>query len=366
MFLAVAGALVTAFIAFVLIRWVTGPYFARVPAGPSDPPTFMKVNAIFWQVVSIPLALAVIWWYVVRPWRRERDLGVDGCLVIAFSLLWFQDPLSNYAGPWFTYNTWLFNRGSWTNDVPGWLSYGSPGHMVGEPLLMIPALYVYWFVLAMIVGCWVMRTVATRRPQASGLTLVAACFAFMCLFDLVFEGLIWMPLGTWTYAGGQWSLFPSTYHKFPLNDMVTVAAVLTSVSCIRFFRNDRGQTIAERGIERVGGSSRKRLAVRVFAMIAVVQAAMLFYTVPNAWFGMHSTTWPADLQKRSYLTGGLCGDGTDRACPGPGVPLLRNDNAHPGRGSAHVDPAGRLVIPDSSNLRPAVPFDRGPLGSRGD
>jgi len=34
--------------AYVLLRWVTGPYFTTVPSGPSDPPTWMKIvqNAV--------------------------------------------------------------------------------------------------------------------------------------------------------------------------------------------------------------------------------------------------------------------------------------------------------------------------------
>src|SRR5262245_14063524 len=35
---AVAGALLLLLQLYVWIRWITGPYFERVPAGPSDPP----------------------------------------------------------------------------------------------------------------------------------------------------------------------------------------------------------------------------------------------------------------------------------------------------------------------------------------
>src|SRR5262249_49969168 len=39
---AIGGALLLLQL-YVWIRWITGPYFTRVPAGPSDPPTYMKV-----------------------------------------------------------------------------------------------------------------------------------------------------------------------------------------------------------------------------------------------------------------------------------------------------------------------------------
>ena len=36
---AIAGGAILAFQLYVWISWMTGPYFKRVPAGPSDPPT---------------------------------------------------------------------------------------------------------------------------------------------------------------------------------------------------------------------------------------------------------------------------------------------------------------------------------------
>ena len=29
---------------YVWVRWITGPYFERVPGGPSDPPMYMKAR----------------------------------------------------------------------------------------------------------------------------------------------------------------------------------------------------------------------------------------------------------------------------------------------------------------------------------
>ena len=46
--------------------------------------------------------------------------------------------MSNWSAQWITYNSWLVNWGSWYNDVPGWMAFGKPGHMVLEPPLFIP------------------------------------------------------------------------------------------------------------------------------------------------------------------------------------------------------------------------------------
>ena len=230
----------------------------------------MKVALITFQALCIPAALGCIYWFAVRPWRRERNIGVDGVLVIAFATLWFQDPLSAYGGHWFTYNSWALNMGSWVNSVPGWMSFGEPGKMVVEPLLIIPGVYVWVFVLTMFLGSWVMRTAKARWPAMGKAGLIGICFAVMCAFDIVFEGLLFLPLGAWEYPGGHLALFPSTYHKFPLNEMLTVSSLFTAVAALRFFTNDKRQTVVERGIEKVKGGPGKKLALRCWPTIAAV------------------------------------------------------------------------------------------------
>ena len=163
-----------AFIAFVLIRWVTGPFFEEVPSGPSDPPTYMKAALIAFQALCIPAALFCIYWFVVRPWRRDRAVGVDGILVIAFATLWFQDPLSSWGGHWFTYNAWALNFGSWAASMPGWLSFAEPGQMVLEPILIIPGVYVWVFVLTMFLGTAVMRKTKERWPRMGKMGLIGS------------------------------------------------------------------------------------------------------------------------------------------------------------------------------------------------
>ena len=46
--------------AYVLIDWVSGPFFKTVPVGPTPVPMFMKVAIIFFEAASIPVALGLI------------------------------------------------------------------------------------------------------------------------------------------------------------------------------------------------------------------------------------------------------------------------------------------------------------------
>ena len=289
-------------------------------------------------------------------------LPLDGMLVIAFTTLWVQDPLSHYGGHWFVYNSWLVNFGSWGHQIPGWHSYGEPGAMVVEPILLIGGVYVYAFTLTMLLGTAVMRRAKARWPQMGKVGLLSITFATMVAFDIVFEGVIFLPLGIWEYPGGPLAVFPNTYHAFPLNEILTVSLLFTGVAALRFFRNDKGETLVERGAEQIR-SPRQRTVLRLLAVIAGVHLIMfLTYNVPNYLIGTHPRDWPEDLVKRSYFTNGLCGEGTDRACPGPSVPLTRSYNSFRKHGSAYLGRDGQLVVPEGTKLPELVPFDRGPLG----
>ena len=313
---AVLGAAVLAFELFVLVRWVSGSYFKHVPAGPTAEPGWMRAVQDIWQPAGVVAALFCLYWFLVRPWLRERTVTTDGLLVAAFATLWFEDPLSAYYGHWFTYNANLINFGSWVHDVPGWISAGKPGAMLVEPIVLIAPVYVYFIVIGTLLGCWVMRRSSERWPGLSSVQLVGICLLAMAALDFVAEGLIWLPLGFWEYPGGPGLLFPSSYHKYPVNEMLTIAATFTGMASLRYFRDDHGRTLVERGVDRLRVGGARRTALRFLAIAGAVHLILFVgYNVPNSFVGAHSRPWPRDLVKRSYLTDHLCGAPTRVACP---------------------------------------------------
>lgn len=327
---AALGAALLAFQAFVLVRWISGPYFKSVDPGPTPLPGWMKVALTFWQIVLPIAGLVILYWFVIRPWWRERRIGLDGLMVVAFLVLSFDDPLSAYIGHWYTYNAWQVNMGSWVNSLPGALTPGTPDHQVAYPLLIVPGAYMVIFLLVTMMGAAIMRRAKARWPGIPRLGLAAICFAVMVPFDIVFEGIVFMPMGSWEYPGGHVKIFAGTYHAYPLNEALTTGVIFTMFACIKYFTNDRGQSLAERGAEQLGGGPVRVTAVRALAVIGLVTLAMTVgYTIPNTWFGAHSTAWNRDIQTRSYLTY-TCGEGAGIACPAPDIPLLRNDNRDQG------------------------------------
>ena len=276
-------------------------------------------------------------------------------LMVAFGLLFFQDPLLNYFNTWCTYNTWLWNRGSWVQDIPGWVSWGKPGQMMAEPLLMNGPGYSYGVLLCTMLGCWVMRRAKSRWPSIGTLGLLGVVFVFTIFFDVVMEGFFLMPMGLFTYPGAiqSLSLFPGRYYQYPIYEAFLWGAVQAGLCSLRFFTDDRGRTFVERGLERVQGGFVKQQSMRFLAIFAACSLFFfVFYNLPAQWLAMHADPWPEDIQKRSYFTMGICGEGTGRLCPHPALPIDR------GTTSAFINPDGKVVLPEGTELPKIVPFDR--------
>ena len=350
------GGAILAVQLYVWAKWVTGPYFVRVPPGPSDPPTWMKTVLTVWTgVICIGLPVA-LYYIVIKPWRRERRITTDGMLLVAFGLLFFQDPLLNYLNTWCTYNTWMWNRGSWVMDVPGWVSWNKPGAMMAEPLLMNAPGYSYGVLLCTMLGCWVMRRAKLRWPNLGIPGLLGVLIVFTFFFDIVMEGLFLMPMGLFTYPGAirSLSVFPGTYHQYPIYEGLLWGAVQAGFCSLRFFTDDRGRTFAERGLERIQGGAVKKQSMRFLAIFGALSTFFfVFYTIPAQWLAMHADPWPEDIQKRSYFTMGICGEGTGRLCPHPALPIDQGET------SAYISPEGTVVLPPGVELPKIVPFERG-------
>jgi hypothetical protein len=311
------------FWAYVLIRWVTGPYFTPVPTGAVNPPTWMNAVFITWQVLCYPIIAICIFFSVIRPWNRNRTIPLDGMLFIAFMFMSLQDSCSNFFGYWYTVNSHLYNMGSFTNDIPGWMGFGRPGAQVPWAIFFHPVEYAVSFFPYCYIGSRVMNFCRTRfnlKPVMLILTVFPVCM----LLDLVLESLF-QTLGFYTMAGGHLSFFPDTYEKFPVIETLFIALMTVVVVGMRYFKNDKGETRVERGLNSMVISDGRKQWVRLLALIGATQTIFLFcYNIPiAAYMGVNPGVWPTDVTSRPYFTDGLCGAGTNRLCPGPGVPLTQ-------------------------------------------
>jgi hypothetical protein len=152
-------------------------------------------------------------------------------------------------------------------------------------------------------------------------------------------------MGVYSYAGAAggptWlTLFSGRYYQVPIWEIVLAAFWFGSVVALWFFKNDKGQILAERGLDELRGSPRKIQGVRLLACIGLFQAAILvFYNLPMNVVALHWNRWPKDVQQRSYFTNGVCGPSTSYACPDPRIPI-------PHGTSARVAPDGNIFAPN--------------------
>ena len=316
---AAIGTVLAVFEVYVLLRWVLSPNFTPVRIGPTPVPTWMKAAAIAAQALFVLIFLVLVGRFVVRPWRREGTVGFDGLLIIGSLLTSVYDASSAYFHPWFTYNSYLLNMGNPAASLPGWQSHSQPGETIAWPILFFPLLYGIVFLGVSAFGCWIMRGIRSRWPELPAVGLVAVCYVVMVLSSIVLEGQLFMRLGLYLETGWSIDFLDSTYSHNPLRNMLLFGVLFTGLSSLRFFKNDRGQTLVERGSERFGMRSRKALALRALGVFAAVQIIIgVGYHLPMALttLAFPDARWSNVMVDNSYLNDQICGVGTPRPCPG--------------------------------------------------
>ena len=322
-FWAVLGA------AFVLLElWIYGSWIGtgeatRVGTGADPVPTATKVWAVFFQASGCALTVAAIV-IVVRQSRRERRLSWDAMMVIAWVSLYWQDPLINYTRHIYFYTSAMLNFGSWVERVPGWRSPN--GHLLPEPLLFSGNAYFWMGPMATVVACFAMRRARARWPRLGVPGTILAGLAAMAVLDLALE-VIFIRTQLYSYPGAirELSVWGGKRYQFPIYEALLWGSVWTTMGALRFFRDDRGRSVVERGVDRVRASTRARTALRVLALVGVANVAMLIYSGAMNYTGLYADKFPAGYP--SYLKNGQCGVGTRYECAGPEVPVPMGNKA---------------------------------------
>jgi hypothetical protein len=212
--------------------------------------------------------------------------------------------------------------------------------LIPQPLLFIIPMYLSILLLPAMAGCLVMRKADARWPGLSKAGLIAICFGFFVVLDVVLEPLL-MISGMYSYPGAIKSLtiFHGHYYQYPIYAAVLMPAGWTGWTCLRYFKDDKGMTVAERGIERLPLKGRQQTAVRFLALAGACNAIVFLLTnFPYAVTGLYADDWVSDVTTRSYFTSGICGPGTPYACSGTKLPIPKD-------GSLQPTPDGTLISP---------------------
>lgn len=301
---------------YAYVGWIGSPDFEPVAPGPDPIPTWDRVWAVVLQAVFTVTALLGIA-YAVRSCVRARAFTLDAKIMVGLCSLYWLDPVANWIRPQWTYNAVYVNRGSWTEHIPGWI--GDTGRVPQALLLEAPAYPMMIFVV--VLGCAFLRALQRRRPQTSNLGLVLALWAVLGMFVFLFEWplMILTGLARYLQVPEHISLFAGTWYQYPWFELVGWAGMLTAVTSLRFFVDDRGETAVERGLGRLGLGRRLQVAVGTLAVVGFANLAMFGYALTVAPLTLWGNKAPA---LPSYFHTGLCDSPGKPPCPGPDVPIV--------------------------------------------
>lgn len=323
-YMAAVGGLLLAFELIVLGRWAFGSHFTATATGPDRLSSGMQALYTVLQVVVTALLVPCLWFWVIRPWRREGRLTTNGMFALSGGLLFFWDMVMNYTSVTLFYNSHLVNFGAWANGSwPGWTS--PHGNLLPEPVFIaMPAYTTLVFVQVMGV-LWLLRRVTARWPRLGAFGQVMVIVVGLTITDTIVEGSV-LRTGLYAYPGGirALSLFAGDTYQVPMTETFFFGGLgLGSIAMLMHFRDDHGRTIVERGLDRVRCGPRRKQLIKFCAIFGAVHLAFLvLYAVPCQWLATHSDPFPRGY--KSYMVNGMCASGAGRdVCPGPGIAMPR-------------------------------------------
>lgn len=318
---ATVGAAFIGLAIYVASSWIFGGRATPTPIGPTDPSTRDIAWNIGAQVLTV-IAVVGTLIYVGRQCVRERRVTFDAILIVAYLLLIQWDPILNYVVPHFSYSSLMINFGSWTTEMPGWVSPW--GNLMPEPTILIGMGFIWSASLCML-GCVFLRKVVMRRwPQTGKLGIIMWSLAFMMVADFVIETMLTHGhIISYFNSIGWLTLWQGTSQQFPIYESIVWGGLgWAPLMVLRFYRNDRGYSVVERGLDRVNVSNKAKVGLQILAVAAVTNICYLTYNIGMIAISMHNDN-DASAVYPSHLINSICGPHSAYKCPTPatGVPI---------------------------------------------
>jgi hypothetical protein len=294
--LALVGALIVGY-----ALWTWGSWLADGPSqitASRDPESASRWIARGYEAIMVVVAIGLTI-RIVRECRRAHRLVFDGVMVIAgfFTLFW--DPMVNWMQPNFMYSSQWINLNTWVANAPG--AVNPTANLMPQPVFIMLIYPFGLLAFAMILNAG-MRWLRGRFPRTSNVELIAFTYVYgwflaFCLEAPAFLSNLWGLPG----APAQFSLFGND-QRFAWAEYLTTAIVFTTFASVRFFRNDKGQTIGERGLDNYGPAMRTGIAIlATTTLFAMSMWALLLVQIPG---GLHSSPYPDGYP--AHQINGLC------------------------------------------------------------
>ncbi|HEX5806677.1 MAG TPA: spirocyclase AveC family protein, partial [Macromonas sp.] len=236
-------------------------------------------------------------------------------------------PCMNYTSTTLIYNAHLVNFGAWTlGSWPGWTS--PAGNVLPEPIILTGSGYLALVITQAFIMLWLLRKAKARWPGMGWMAALACIIVGITIGDSLLEMAL-IRTGVYAYPGGirEITLFAGETYQFPMSEGFLFGGLaIGSITALMYFRDDKGQTWVEKGLERTGYSAAGKQWVKFFAIYGYIHMAFfVLYMVPNQWLATHSDPFPEGYPP--YMINGMCVAGDQHnECPGPGVSMPRPVN----------------------------------------
>jgi hypothetical protein len=319
------------FIAWVVYQWVTAPGFGSTPLTPGiEVPTHFKIGVRTVEI-GMPLVwLYYIWTQIVKPIRQTGQPNTLGLCGIAFFVAIFWDPSMNWIQQGCVYNPYAFNLGFLSNHIPGWIS--PRAELLPEPLVAWSGGYPGFLIWMTLAGLAAMRFTKSRFPGISNVKLAVVGIFGSMVCDMVLESLLIRFSGIYAYPGSvrSLSLWGGHWYQFPLYEALFFGGWVGFCSVLIYFKDDKGLTWVERGVEKIDICKRSNFAkalVRTIAVIGFCQVVeLIIYVLPMPLITANADPFPEDTPAFFTVGSGMCGPGTGLACPRPDLPIIRRND----------------------------------------
>lgn len=305
-------------LSYVLLSWIFSPDFRPVPVGPDQLTESENFWRITMQIVFPLMALACAGW-VLRGCLQTRSFTFDAKLWIALVLQIWLDPVPNFLRPQVFFNGYYVNRGSWVEHIPGWISPNG-ANLPNALLLEVP---LFGMLIAGVwIACWLMAKTKAKWPEVNTLGLLLVSLASLFVFTFVLEWVLCIKTGwlSWNGAIPSVTLWAGTKEQMPLTECLIVGAWLTMNAALRYYKDDKGVSFVEKGLDRIHVKKGIKQTLSLFAIIGFGQLSFMLYNVFTIPLALYIGPTPQGYP--SYMTNQMCGQGTPYQCPGPGVPII--------------------------------------------
>lgn len=261
-----------------------------------DPNSIDAHAAMVYEIIAVIVAITVAI-YAIRSCIRERRLTFDAKFCIMGGLLYWVDPFANWAQPIFYYSSNWVNLGNWCGHAP--FMVNPDCGRLPEPVLFLGCLYTFGF-LAFCMGLnKIMGLIKHRWPEISAVKLIGVTFVLAMIIDVALEVPITF-FRLWFYPGWPLSITGSAV-RYPFFEPIIAAILWAGLAAVRFYKDDKGRTIVERGMDHL--APRSRSFVTILGLVGISQGLAFISVTILVAHGPYMEQFP---RMPAWLVNNMC------------------------------------------------------------